>query len=73
MRACFRVKRHPPIELGPGEELKVPCVLRVSGSGKFSAQLHVYVADPDVREIVLTAIGDVVSSASSDNRGDLIP
>jgi len=57
------VKREAPFDVAAGATEVVDCALEPATPGPFEAQLHVYVADPGLREMVLLVRGTARSAA----------
>jgi hypothetical protein len=53
----FGPKRDIPFEIPPGASEFLECNLEVIKPGRFSSQLEIFVADPGVREVVLSVSG----------------
>jgi hypothetical protein len=58
VRARFRAKHEPPIEIPPRSTYSIVCTLEVLQEGQFSGQVHCFVCDPHLREIVLMVSGE---------------
>jgi hypothetical protein len=52
------VKREPPFDILMGAVEEIPCEVTVIKPGPFESQLHVYLADDGLREIVLKVHGE---------------
>jgi hypothetical protein len=52
------VKRQPPFDVLMGAVEEIPCELTAIKPGPFESQLHVYLADDGLREIVLKVHGE---------------
>lgn len=59
MRCRFGTKHEPPYEIAAGATDVLDCTLEVVRAGEFENQLHVYVNDAGLREIVLKVHGKV--------------
>ena len=59
MNASFRAKPEPPFEIPPRSKYNIVCTLRVMKPGEFSGQIHCYLGDPYLREILLMVSGTV--------------
>lgn len=57
MRCRFGTKREPPYEIPAGATDTLDCTLEIVFAGQFENQLHVYVNDAGLREIVLKVHG----------------
>lgn len=57
MNAGFRAKPEPPIEIPARSKFNIVCTLQVGKPGHFSGQIHCFLADPHLREVVLEVSG----------------
>lgn len=57
------MKREVPFDVAAGATEVVDCTLEPATPGPFEAQLHVYVADPGLREMVLLVRGTARAAA----------
>ena len=57
MNCRFGAKHPLPSEIPARTAERLSCVVEPQGPGPFSGQLHLFVADPNTREIVLTVQG----------------
>jgi hypothetical protein len=61
------LKREPPFDL-PGDTTEaIPFEIKVLKPGEYSAQLHIFVGDPYLREIVLEVKGIAKGAVSPEN------
>jgi hypothetical protein len=53
------LKREPPFDIPAGTSEDIECILETRQPGPFESQIHLYLDDLGLREIIMTVKGEV--------------
>jgi hypothetical protein len=62
---CFRAQRQPPFDLPAGGVATLDCLLETFEPGPFAGQIHIFLDDGGLREIVLKVHGQAKAAEST--------